>query len=123
MVKQLLAAADVFVLPSIYEPQGLAVLEAMAMRKPVVASCVGGIPEMVEQGMNGLLIPPGSQKKLAKGIIRLLGDEALRNCLGRNGRFLVETRFNCNYTSEFMMRLYEAVLSEQTTNINLQGKW
>ena len=66
------AALDVAVLPSYREAQGLSILEAMALSRPVVASNVGGIPEMIEDGVTGLLVPPHDAEALAGAIIRLL---------------------------------------------------
>ena len=72
------AALDVAVLPSYREAQGLSILEAMALSRPVVASNVGGIPEMIEDGRTGLLVEPHDADALAAGIIRLLKDHPLR---------------------------------------------
>ena len=66
------AALDVAVLPSYREAQGLTILEAMALSRPVVASNVGGIPEMIEDGVTGLLVPPHDADALAAAIVRLL---------------------------------------------------
>ena len=66
------AAFDVAVLPSYREAQGLTILEAMALSRPVVASNVGGIPEMIEDGVTGLLVPPHDPPALAAAIVRLL---------------------------------------------------
>ena len=66
------AALDVAVLPSYREAQGLSILEAMALSRPVVASNVGGIPEMIEDGVTGLLVPPHDADALAAAIVRLL---------------------------------------------------
>ena len=66
------AALDVAVLPSYREAQGLSILEAMALSRPVVASNVGGIPEMIEDGRTGLLVPPHDADALAAAIVRLL---------------------------------------------------
>ena len=64
------AALDVAVLPSYREAQGLAILEAMALRRPVVATRVGGVPEMIESGRTGLLVPPKDAAALADAIVR-----------------------------------------------------
>ena len=72
------AALDVAVLPSYREAQGLSILEAMALYRPVVASAVGGIPEMIEHGRTGLLVPPRDPAALAASIVRLLGRPPLR---------------------------------------------
>jgi glycosyltransferase involved in cell wall biosynthesis len=87
------AALDVAVLPSYREAQGLSVLEAMALSRPVVASNVGGIPEMIEDGVTGLLVPPRDPEALAAAIVRLLSDHSLADMLGRAGHDLVHRRF------------------------------
>jgi glycosyltransferase involved in cell wall biosynthesis len=87
------AACDVFVLPSSLEPFGLVLLEAMSMCKPVVATNVGGIPEVVEDGSNGLLVAPQDSESLSQGLLRILSDESLRTRLAKNGRATVESRF------------------------------
>ena len=62
---------DIAVLPSLREAQGISILEAMARRKPVVATAVGGIPEVVANGVSGLLVPPADPAALAEALIRL----------------------------------------------------
>jgi glycosyltransferase involved in cell wall biosynthesis len=63
---------DVFVMPSLFEGGPTSVLEAMAMQKPVVATSVGMVPEVIEDGRTGLVVPPGDAATLATGVIRLL---------------------------------------------------
>ena len=87
------AALDVAVLPSYREAQGLTILEAMALSRPVVASDVGGIPEMIENGKTGLLVPPHDAEALADAIIRLLRNHPLADTLGRAGHDMVHDRF------------------------------
>jgi glycosyltransferase involved in cell wall biosynthesis len=87
------AALDVAVLPSYREAQGLTVLEAMALSRPVVASNVGGIPEMVEDGITGILVPPHDADALSTAIRRLLRDHQLADTLGRAGHDLAHDRF------------------------------
>ncbi len=87
------AALDVAVLPSYREAQGLVILEAMALARPVVATNVGGIPEMIEDGVTGLLVPPHDAPALADAIYRLLLDHPLADMLGRAGHRLVHERF------------------------------
>src|SRR3989442_221995 len=82
----LMAACDVFALPSFEEPFGLVFAEAMAMKRPVVALTNGGTPEVVEHGKCGLLSPPGDVDALAANLLRLLGDPALRTQFGEYGR-------------------------------------
>ena len=87
------AALDVAVLPSYREAQGLTILEAMALSRPVVASNVGGIPEMIEDGVTGLLVPPHDAEALAAAIVRLLRDHPYADMLARAGHDLVHERF------------------------------
>jgi glycosyltransferase involved in cell wall biosynthesis len=87
------AALDVAVLPSYREAQGMVILEAMALSRPVVASRVGGIPEMIEDGVTGLLVPPHDAEALAAAIVRLLKNHPLADTLGRAGHDMVHDRF------------------------------
>lgn len=75
--------ADLFILPSINEPQGLVVLEAMSFALPVVASNVGGIPDMINDGVNGLLIPSGDAIATAQAIIKILSDKLVYEVCSR----------------------------------------
>ena len=78
--------SDLFVLPSLYEPIPIAILEALAAGLPVVASDVGGIPELVRPGVNGLLVKPGNPHDLAAAISKLIDDSKLRRRLASNAR-------------------------------------
>jgi glycosyltransferase involved in cell wall biosynthesis len=102
------AALDVAVLPSYREAQGLTILEAMALSRPVVASNVGGIPEMIEDGRTGLLVPPHDPAALAAAITRLLRDHPLADTLARAGHDLVHERF----CVELMARAVETIYDE-----------
>jgi len=101
-------ALDVAVLPSYREAQGLSILEAMALSRPVVASAVGGIPEMIDDGRTGLLVPPRDPGALATSIVRLLEDPVLAGRLGRAGHDLVHERF----CVEQMVRAVEAIYDD-----------
>ncbi len=84
------AAADLLVLPSLFEPFGIVLLEAMAAGLPVVASRVGGVPEVVEEDRTALLVPPGDPLALARALERVLDEAELARDLGRRGRLRVE---------------------------------
>jgi glycosyltransferase involved in cell wall biosynthesis len=102
------AALDVAVLPSYREAQGLSILEAMALSRPVVASAVGGIPEMIDDRRTGLLVPPRDAGALAAAIIRLLQDPGYAASIGRAGHDLVHERF----CVEQMVRAVETIYDE-----------
>ena len=102
------AAFDVAVLPSYREAQGLTILEAMALSRPVVASNVGGIPEMIEDGVTGLLVPSQDPPALAGAIVRLLQDHQLADVLGRAGHDLVHDRFCVELMVSAVQSLYDA---------------
>src|SRR4029453_8125800 len=89
-----LAAIDVFVLPSLMEGHPLAVLEAMAAGKPIVATTVGGLAEAMEDGVSGLLVPPGDADALAEAVVSLLRDPERAARLGREARRALEERFS-----------------------------
>ncbi|MGB9844244.1 glycosyltransferase [Methanothermobacter tenebrarum] len=83
-INNIMAAADIIVLPSVSEGIPIVLLEAMAMAKPIIATKVGGIPEIVDESV-GILIEPKNPKKLANAIDKLLSDEKCRKKLGENG--------------------------------------
>ena len=101
------AALDVAVLPSYREAQGLSILEALALSRPVVASNVGGIPEMITNGVNGLLVPAHDVDALAAAISRLLRDHPLADMLGRAGHDMVHDRFCIDLMVESVQAIYE----------------
>jgi glycosyltransferase involved in cell wall biosynthesis len=105
----LLAASDVFALPSFQEPFGLVYLEAMAMKKPVIALDNGGTPEVVEHGKSGLLSPPGDLSSLARNLLALLREPELRARMGDYGRRQVEARFTPQRMADDAARVYAAL--------------
>jgi glycosyltransferase involved in cell wall biosynthesis len=92
-IHKILAASDLFTMPSFEEPFGMVFLEAMAMKKPVVALDSGGTPEIIEDGKSGLLSPPQDIEQLAINIVQLLYDPALRLKMGEYGRNRIEQYF------------------------------
>jgi glycosyltransferase involved in cell wall biosynthesis len=112
-VAQLMAAADVFVLPSRIESFGLTLLEASAAGLPAVCSNAGGVPEIFQDGYNGLLYPPGDDDAMAKAIIRLLQDRELAKKISANA-METATRFTWERTAEQTFQVYEEVLQQKT---------
>jgi glycosyltransferase involved in cell wall biosynthesis len=110
-VPDLLATADVFVLPSKSEGMPISVLEAMAAGLPVVASAVGGVPEVVVDGETGFLVPPGDPEALADALGRLLADGELRRRMGAAGRRRAELRFDLPRFRQDHLQLYERLLA------------
>jgi len=92
-IAEWLALADISILPSFFEGLPLTVIEAMAAGRPVIASAVDGVPEVLVDGESGLLIPPGDSGALARAICRLVGDPALRQAMARAGRRRVVLEF------------------------------
>ena len=98
--------ADVFVLPSVQEGQGIALLEAQASAKPVVAFNVGGVREAVREGESGLLVERGNSSLLAEAILKLLSDSSLRRKMGASGREFVLANYTWDICAEKMLRIY-----------------
>lgn len=107
------ASADLFCLPSWWEAMPLSVLEAMAAGLPVVASEVGDIPRLVEDGETGYIVPAQSPEQLASALRKLLVDPDLRQRMGAAGRQRVEERFSSVVTARAVDALYAEVLGAQ----------
>jgi glycosyltransferase involved in cell wall biosynthesis len=110
MLPSLYNCADVFAFPSVQEGQGIALLEAQASAKPVVAFKVGGVKEAVSDGNSGLLVERGSSEGLAEGILKLLSNLALRQRMGAKGREFVLHNFTWDLCAERMLRVYREAL-------------
>ena len=108
-VSAITADLAVAVLPSLREAQGISILEAMARRRPVVASAVGGIPEVITDGLDGLLVPPADPDALARAISSLLTDPSRRAQIGEAGYRTVAERFSI----DAQVRRIEAVYDEE----------
>jgi len=105
-IPEMLSLIDVFVLPSFSrEGLGIAIIEAMAAEKPVVATDIGGIPEAVQGGETGLLVPPGNPDALARAIIELLQNPEKAKEMGKSGR----ARFKKKFTKKKMLSEIENV--------------
>ena len=111
-IPQLLASCDLFVLPSIYEGLPLSILEAMAAGKAVVATAVGGIPEIVKDGETGVLVPSGDPVALARAIQSLLSNPIQVRKIGAAGRALVKQEFSSDGMVERINQVYEELLAQ-----------
>ena len=112
VVTQLYSHAAVFCCPSVYEPFGLINLEAMACEAPVVASAVGGIVEVVEDGKTGLLVPPAQPAALAEALVRVLNSPDLARDMGKAGRRRVEEKFSWASVAERTEQVYADAIAE-----------
>lgn len=101
--------ADVVVIPSLWESLSYVCLEAMACGRPVVASEVGGLPEVVTDEEDGLLVPPGDSSALAAALLRVLGDRKLAERLGRAARATIERRFAASQAAAAVAEAYAAL--------------
>lgn len=107
---EMLPAFHIFVQPSLYESQGLAILEAMAAGRPVVATDVGGVRDVVRHGETGLLVPPADPEELADAILRLAGDPRLAADLAARARARVRELFPVRRMVDDYARLYKELL-------------
>ena len=112
-VQPFLAALDLYVHPALMEGFGIAVVEAMAMGKAVVATTTGGLPEVVAQGETGLLVPPGEVESLAATVVSLLEDRTRREQMGLYGKARAQERFSLDASVRHMEQLYGEVLGAQ----------
>jgi glycosyltransferase involved in cell wall biosynthesis len=103
--------AEAFVMPSLEEGLGTSVLDAMAAGLPVVASRAGGIPEMVRDGVEGLLVPPGDAPALSVAVRRVLEEPETRRALGRAARARVDAEFRVDRMVEETLAVYRDVLA------------
>ncbi|MFH1831145.1 MAG: glycosyltransferase family 4 protein [Pseudomonadota bacterium] len=107
----LYAASDVIIYPSTaMEPFGLTMLEAMSTAKPIIVTCAGGMPEIIQDGINGFIVPIKDFESLAGRICRLLAEDRLCDDFGRTGRQMVEHQFTKEIMTEQHIEIYEQLL-------------
>ena len=112
-IPQLLQQMDIFVLPSLAEGVSNTVLEAMATGLPVIATRVGGNPELVEEDVNGLLVDVDDSQQLAKALLKLIEQPELRQGLGQQGLKKVSETFNWQKTVAQYLAVYDEVLQTE----------
>ncbi|MEB3274009.1 MAG: glycosyltransferase [Prochlorothrix sp.] len=107
-VRQYLRETDVFVLPSFAEGVPVSLMEAMAASVPVVATQVAGVSELVEAGVSGYVVPPGSAEALTDALVQLLNSPEQRSRMGTAGRAKVEAEFNLEFEAEKLAQLFHS---------------
>jgi glycosyltransferase involved in cell wall biosynthesis len=100
---------DIFILPSLHEGIPMVLLEALSLGKPVIASNVGGIPEVVTHAIEALLIEPGRVGSIVNGCLTLLGSPELRKKIAANGKLKIEKHFNALEKSSDLINIYRKV--------------
>ncbi len=103
--------ASVYVQPAIYEPCSIAILEAMSMGKPLIATRVGGVPEVVTNGVDGLVVEPRNSLQLAKAIKNIFSDSKRRKRFASNARKRVDTEFTWKEIAKKTLELYATLLN------------
>ena len=106
-----LREADIFAYPSHHEGMPMAVLEAMACALPIVATSVGGLPDIVHQGINGLLVPPGRPAAIASALYNLCLDGDLRSTMGRNAYQIAWEKYDIENRVEQLVEIYHAAVA------------
>ena len=112
-VREILTCVDIAVLPSYFEGMGRVLLEAMAMEKPVVGTRVGGIPDLIEDGVNGFLVEPGNVMELAEAILKILNEKKIAKRLGFNGRRKIQSRYSAVCMVQAIEAVYHRLLNEK----------
>jgi L-malate glycosyltransferase len=115
---QVMAGFDLFVLPSVWEGFGIVFLEAMALGKPVIGTNVGGIPEVVQDGVTGYLVEPRNPPQLADKMLQLLNDETTRRQMGIKGRQRVKELFDIKIQVNKIEQIYAGVLNKKIGRAN-----
>ncbi|MCX5886611.1 MAG: glycosyltransferase, partial [Proteobacteria bacterium] len=113
---EILSLLDVFILPSLAEGLGRSLLEAMAAGRAIVASRVGGIPEAVEDGKTGILVPPQDAQALARAIAFLLDNPEQTREMGQAGRRRAEQLFDEKKMIDRICSLYEELLNRNVSS-------
>jgi glycosyltransferase involved in cell wall biosynthesis len=115
-VYDLIAAMDVFVLPSLKEGLPLALLEAMALERPVVATAVGGVPEVLRHRATGVLVAPRDERALAEACLELARRPEWARTLGARARRAVENEFSHEQNGQALLEAYSRVVAGRPTS-------
>ncbi|UCC94459.1 MAG: glycosyltransferase family 4 protein [Candidatus Omnitrophota bacterium] len=109
-IPEITAIFDIAILASFFEGLGRVLLEAMVLNKPVIATNVGGIVDVVDDGKTGILVPPANSAALAKALLRLLSDSELRVKMGRAGREKIDAKFSAKTMVNRIERVYNELI-------------
>jgi len=115
-IPRVYSAFDIFVLPSLLEGLPMVLLEAMAAARPILTSAVGAIPKVIQDGRQGLLMPPGDADVIKEGLLRLLGDRSFSDKLGKCALKRLEDGFSSSYMSSKYIEVYEESLGLRKKN-------
>ncbi len=121
-IPEIVCAMDVFVLPSLKEGLSIAVMEAMALEKPVVCSAIAGLPEVVRDGQTGFLVPPGDSLALQNALEKLFADENLRAQIGREARRFLEAHFEQNACLDAMESYFRRIADDSHARATVPEK-
>ena len=113
-IPEILKSIDVFALPTLQEALGTSFIEAMAMGKPVIGADVGGVGEVIKNGVNGYLVEPDDPQALAEAIIKMLKDRETARLIGMEGRKIVEKNYTVEKMCERMYALYLSLIKDRT---------
>jgi glycosyltransferase involved in cell wall biosynthesis len=101
---------DIFILPSLHEGIPMVLLEALALKRPVVASRVGGIPEVLSHGQSGILVSPAKPAELARAIADLIENQEKAVAIGDAGRVQIESEFSASVMADRTVSIYESLV-------------
>ncbi len=107
---------DIMVIPSLHEAHPLVLMEAMGHAKPIIATAVGGIPEVINDNQNGLLIPPANSDKLKSALCYMLENKEIQDKLGKNARKSYEEKFTVEKMLKNTRKVYDSLLSNEQDN-------
>lgn len=113
-IRAFYAACDIFVLPSFAEGVPVVLMEAMAMEIPCVTTWITGIPELIRNGQDGLLVAPGDENALAEALVALMADPPLRQRLGRAGRRRIMERYQLQHNTARLAAIFQQRLREES---------
>jgi glycosyltransferase involved in cell wall biosynthesis len=115
-IPNLLSAIDIFVLCSETEGLPVSLIEAMAAKKPIIATSVGGIPQLIENDHNGLLISPHDPSRLAKSILALMENSTLRESIAQEAFQTIESKFSTDVVGQKIIAIYNNLLDKKFTS-------